>query len=76
MATRRKSSFTPQLVIRFIISASLIVYLINMIDWKVALEMIKEGSLFYFTGSLYHDTINGYFQRLEMVTSRSFFCHP
>ncbi|WP_338471716.1 lysylphosphatidylglycerol synthase transmembrane domain-containing protein [Niallia sp. XMNu-256] len=37
-----------QLLIRFIVSVGLMVWLVTMIDWDEAFQMMKEGSPFYF----------------------------
>ena len=37
-----------QLLIRFIVSAGLMVWLVTMIDWDEAFRIMKEGSPFYF----------------------------
>ncbi|MBB6445591.1 lysylphosphatidylglycerol synthase transmembrane domain-containing protein [Bacillus benzoevorans] len=42
-----KSSYL-QLLIRFIVSAGLMVWIVKMIDWDEAFRIMKEGSPFYF----------------------------
>lgn len=47
----KKRSSRLQLALRILVSVGLMIYLIRMIDWKEALEIIKGGSFLYIAGA-------------------------
>ena len=66
VSKEQKGSSWLQILIRTFVSIGLMVWLISMMDWKQALQVIKEGSPLYLVSSFYRHPNNSVYKYMEV----------